>query len=89
MRFNDTPTHPPVVSHSPANKVGIVDDVVMRQGGALWSSSRSLINKITNYLHGHKRVLIQRVKVTAAGGFYCSVNTTDDENTAECVRVVI
>lgn len=43
-------THPPVVSHSLANEVGIVDDVVMRQGGALWSSSGALETDIRNKL---------------------------------------
>lgn len=35
-------THPPVVSHSSSNKVGIINDIVMGQRGALWSPSCTL-----------------------------------------------
>jgi len=38
--------HPPVESQSSSNEVGIVDDVVMGQGGTLWSPSRTLITDI-------------------------------------------
>ncbi len=60
-------THPPGVSHSFANKIGIVDDVVMRQGGTLWNPSRALETDIRSkllYLESHKNGFIQYVKVT-------------------------
>lgn len=42
-------THLPVVSHSFANKVGIVDDVEVRQGGALWGASCALVTDIRKH----------------------------------------
>lgn len=39
-------THPPGVSHPSANKVGVVDDVVMSQGGPLWNPSCALVMTI-------------------------------------------
>lgn len=39
-------THPPGVSQSLSNAIGIVDDVVMRQRGSLWRSSCALVTDI-------------------------------------------
>lgn len=43
-------THPPVKSHSFANEEGIVDDVVVGQGGALWGPSCTLVIDIGHQL---------------------------------------